>query len=75
MDVSHQLATLASRPLLLWHGDEETWVPPGETFRLQHALQQSGLAENLTASGSRACAHRITPEALAETVGFFKRTL
>ena len=28
-DVSQQLATLASRPLLLWHGDEDDVVPPG----------------------------------------------
>jgi predicted esterase len=29
-DVSQQLATLASRPLLLWHGDEDDVVPPGK---------------------------------------------
>lgn len=74
-DVSHQLATLASRPLLLWHGDEDDVVPPGETFRLQQALQQSGLAENLTCVWQQGVRHRITAEALAETVGFFKRTL
>jgi predicted esterase len=33
---------------LLWHGDADDVVPPGDTFRLQQALTQSGLATNLT---------------------------
>jgi fermentation-respiration switch protein FrsA (DUF1100 family) len=37
-DVSHQLASLARRPLLLWHGDADDVVPPEETFRLEQAL-------------------------------------
>lgn len=74
-DVSQQLATLASRPLLLWHGDEDDVVPPGETFRLQQALQQNALADNLTCLWQKGVRHRITPEALAATVDFFQRHL
>ena len=74
-DVSQQLATLASRPLLLWHGDEDDVVPPGETFRLQQALQQNALADNLTCIWQKGVRHRITPEALAATVAFFQRHL
>lgn len=43
-DVSHQLASLARRPLLLWHGDADDVVPPEETFRLEQALRQADLA-------------------------------
>lgn len=43
-DVSHQLASLARRPLLLWHGDADDVVPPEETFRLEQALRQGDLA-------------------------------
>ena len=74
-DVSEQLDTLASRPLLLWHGDEDDVVPPGETFRLQRSLQQSDLADNLTCIWQKGVRHRITPEALAATVAFFQRHL
>ncbi|WP_434660499.1 esterase [Klebsiella sp. MISC125] len=74
-DVSEQLDTLASRPLLLWHGDEDDVVPPGETFRLQRSLQQNDLADNLTCIWQKGVRHRITPEALAATVAFFQRHL
>ncbi|MEM0653290.1 esterase [Klebsiella huaxiensis] len=74
-DVSEQLDTLANRPLLLWHGDEDDVVPPGETFRLQRSLQQSDLADNLTCIWQKGVRHRITPEALAATVAFFQRHL
>jgi fermentation-respiration switch protein FrsA (DUF1100 family) len=47
-DVSRQLDTLANRPLLLWHGDEDDVVPPDGTFRLQQALQQNNLDAHLT---------------------------
>lgn len=47
-DVSHQLASLARRPLLLWHGDADDVVPPEETFRLEQALRQADLAAGLT---------------------------
>ena len=74
-DVSEQLDTLANRPLLLWHGDEDDVVPPGDTFRLQRSLQQSDLADNLTCIWQKGVRHRITPEALAATVAFFQRHL
>lgn len=69
-DVSHQLASLARRPLLLWHGDADDVVPPEETFRLEQALRQADLAARLTCVWQKGVRHRITPEALATTVAF-----
>jgi hypothetical protein len=40
---------------LLWHGDEDDVVPP-ETFRLQQALRQNDLADNLTCVWQKASA-------------------
>ncbi|HCT5598293.1 esterase [Klebsiella oxytoca] len=74
-DVSQQLATLGSRPLLLWHGDEDDVVPPEETFRLQQALRQHEMTDKLTCLWQKGVRHRITPEALAATVAFFQRHL
>lgn len=67
------LPRLAGRPLLLWHGQDDDVVPAVETFRLQQALIQAGLDNNLPAceAGVR---HRITPEALAATVTFSAST-
>ncbi len=73
-DVSHQLASLARRPLLLWHGDADDVVPPEETFRLEQALRQADLAARLTCVWQKGVRHRITPEALATTVAFFSST-
>ncbi|MFK3706103.1 esterase [Klebsiella sp. NPDC088457] len=74
-DVSEQLSTLGERPLLLWHGDEDDVVPAAETFRLQQALRQNALANNLTCVWQKGVRHRITPEALATTVTFFQQHL
>lgn len=74
-DVSHALAQLAHRPLLLWHGDADDVVPPGETFRLQQALQREGLDSNLTCLWEAGVRHRITPTALDAIVAFFRQHL
>lgn len=74
-DVRHALARLADRPLLLWHGDADDIVPPGETFRLQQALQREGLDSNLTCLWEAGVRHRITPTALDATVAFFRQHL
>lgn len=74
-DVRHALAQLADRPLLLWHGDADDVVPPGETFRLQQALQREGLDSNLTCLWEAGVRHRITPTALDATVAFFRQHL
>jgi fermentation-respiration switch protein FrsA (DUF1100 family) len=74
-DVSHQLATLAKRPLLLWHGEDDDVVPAGESFRLQQALTRKGLDARLTCAWQANVRHRITPEALTCAVDFFKKHL
>ena len=74
-DVTHQLPRLADRPLLLWHGQDDDVVPAVETFRLQQALIQAGLDNNLTCLWEAGVRHRITPEALAATVTFFRQHL
>lgn len=74
-DVSQQLAQLADRPLLLWHGEEDDVVPMAESLRLQQALRQAGLDQHLTCQWQAGVRHRITPEALAATVAFFRQHL
>ncbi|MDU4555304.1 MAG: prolipoprotein diacylglyceryl transferase, partial [Enterobacter sp.] len=54
-------------------GDADDVVPPGETFRLQQALQREGLDSNLTCLWGAGVRHRITPEALEATVEFFRQ--
>lgn len=72
---SRQLARLADRPLLLWHGEDDDVVPAEESFRLQMALQQAGLDANLTCEWLAGVRHRITPEALSCAVDFIGRHL
>ncbi|MNI83047.1 esterase [compost metagenome] len=50
-------------------------VPAVETFRLQQALIQAGLDNSLTCLWEAGVRHRITPEALAATVAFFRQHL
>ncbi|MDP1238573.1 prolyl oligopeptidase family serine peptidase, partial [Klebsiella pneumoniae] len=68
-------ASIARRPLVLWHGDADDVVPPEETFRLEQALRQADLAARLTCVGQTGVRHRITPEALATTVAFFQQNI
>ncbi|PDO86560.1 esterase [Kosakonia sacchari] len=74
-DVSTQLARIADRPLLLWHGEQDDVVPAAESFRLQQALQEQGLDTNLTYQWEAGVTHRITPQALSATTDFFSRYL
>lgn len=74
-DVSQQLEQVSDRPLLLWHGVEDDVVPAEESFRLQRALAQAGRDRNLTCEWQTGVRHRITPEALAATVSFFRQHL
>lgn len=74
-DVTAQLANLADRPLLLWHGEEDDVVPAFETLRLQQALQAQGLDGRLTCLWEKGVRHRITPSALEATGHFFVSTL
>ncbi|MBV7406008.1 esterase [Enterobacter sp. ENT03] len=74
-DVSRHLPRLADRPLLLWHGEEDDVVPAEESWRLQQALTQAGLDQQLTCVWEAGVKHRITPVALAATVDFFRAHL
>jgi fermentation-respiration switch protein FrsA (DUF1100 family) len=74
-EVSRHLPCLADRPLLLWHGEEDDVVPAVETWRLQQALTQAGLDQQLTCVWEAGVKHRITPVALDATVDFFRAHL
>lgn len=74
-EVSTQLARVADRPLLLWHGEEDDVVPAAESQRLQRALHDAGLDANLTWQWEAGVKHRITPQALATATDFFRRHL
>ena len=72
-DVSTQLARVADRPLLLWHGEDDDVVPAAQSLRLASALREHGLDANLTCVWEAGVKHRITPDALEATVAFFRR--
>ncbi|WNP34253.1 esterase [Enterobacter kobei] len=74
-DVSRHLLRLADRPLLLWHGEEDDVVPADESWRLQQALTQAGLDQQLTCVWEAGVKHRITPVALKATIDFFRAHL
>ena len=74
-DVEGHLAQLASRPLLLWHGEEDDVVPAAESHRLHRVLQDAGQDRHLTCRWEEGVRHRITPAALEAAVGFFKANL
>lgn len=74
-DVSHQLETLANRPLLLWHGEADEVVPVAETVRLEKALRETSLDQRLTFLTEKGMGHRISPPALTAIVAFFKHHL
>lgn len=74
-DVNGRWSSLAARPLLLWHGEDDDVVPAGESHRLHQAMMQQGLDDNMTCRWQAGVRHRITPEALAETVAFFEKHL
>lgn len=74
-DVARQLERLANRPLLLWHGLDDDVVPAVESLRLQQDMVQAGLDKYLTCQWEPGVRHRITPDALATTVSFFRQHL
>lgn len=74
-EVTNQLERIADRPLLLWHGEADDVVPAADSFRLQQALADEQRDARLTTLWEAGVAHRITPQALEATVGFFSRHL
>lgn len=74
-DVGQHLAALGSKPLLLWHGEEDDVVPADESIRLQQALIHAGHDSRLTCRWQAGVRHRITPEAVDAAVAFFGQQL
>ncbi|QTF07231.1 esterase [Brenneria izadpanahii] len=74
-DASSRLASLADRPLLLWHGDADEVVPAEESARLYRELKRRKLDGNLTYLTEAGVTHRITPTALRAGGDFFSRYL
>lgn len=70
-DPSRQLARLADRPLLLWHGAADELVPAAETQRLAQALAATQRDRLLTWLTEPGVGHKITPQALDALVAFF----
>ncbi|MDR7345280.1 fermentation-respiration switch protein FrsA (DUF1100 family) [Pantoea alhagi] len=70
-DPSQQLARLADRPLLLWHGEADDVVPAAETQRLVQALSNAQRDRQLTWLTEPGVGHKITPQAVGALVDFF----
>ncbi|MEN3753378.1 esterase [Mangrovibacter yixingensis] len=69
------LAMLASRPLMLWHGEDDDLVPAAESKRLWQLLQQQHLDKHVACYWESGVKHRITPFALDSTCEFFRQSL
>ncbi|WP_034911735.1 esterase [Erwinia sp. 9145] len=74
-EVSHQLAKIADRPLLIWHGEADEVVPVAESVRLENAMREANLNQQLTFITEKGVGHRITPPALDTLVAFFRHHL
>jgi fermentation-respiration switch protein FrsA (DUF1100 family) len=74
-DPATKLARLASRPLLLWHGEADEVVPFAETQRLAETLRATQQDGQLTFLSEPQIGHKITPAALTALVAFFTRSL
>lgn len=74
-DVSDKLALVGSKPLLVWHGEQDDVVPFAESARLQQALVQHHLAQNLTFISDPAAKHKVSVNALQKTTEFFAARL
>lgn len=74
-DPSRKLEALASRPLLLWHGEADEVVPVAESIRLEAALRAQSLDQHLTWLSEKDIGHKITPSALTALVSFFREHL
>ncbi|CQJ48035.1 esterase [Yersinia rohdei] len=70
-ELSHQLAKVANRPLLVWHGEADDVVPAAESVRLVQELKAQELDGNLTYVTEPGIGHKITPTALALGARFF----
>jgi fermentation-respiration switch protein FrsA (DUF1100 family) len=74
-DPSAQREKLANRPLLLWHGEADDVVPFAETARLEKALREAEMDQQMTSLSEKNIGHKITPSALTALVSFFKHHL
>jgi len=74
-DVSDHLSLVGSKPLLVWHGEQDDVVPFDESWRLKQALEQQGLAENLTFLSEAGTKHKVSAKAVWQTTDFFKNHL
>lgn len=74
-DIRHQLARVANRPLLVWHGEADEVVPAEESARLERSLREAELDAHLTYLTEPGVGHRITPPALDAVTAFFSKHL
>ncbi|MDN0088579.1 esterase [Yersinia nurmii] len=70
-EVTQQLEIIASKPLLVWHGEADEVVPAVESERLVAALKEQGLDHHLSYLTEPGIGHKITPTALTAGAAFF----
>ncbi|CAM3599807.1 esterase [Rouxiella silvae] len=71
LDISDKMALIASKPLLVWHGEQDDVVPFGESARLRQALEAYDDAPNLTFISEPTAKHRVSVYASIRTTEFF----
>lgn len=74
-DLSKQPEKLAGRPLLIWHGKRDPVVPYSYTYEFYEQIKQlyREKKENLKFISDDQAGHKVTREALLETVKWFAK--
>lgn len=70
-DITHNIALIAEKPLLVWHGEKDDVVPFIESAKLKQALEAYNQAANLTFLSEPEAIHRVTVNASNRTTDFF----
>lgn len=71
LDIRDKTALIASKPLLVWHGEQDDVVPFDESARLRQTLEAYNDAANLTFISEPAAKHRVSVYASIRTTEFF----
>lgn len=69
------LDRLATRPLLLWHGERDEVVPFSESARLHAEMRRRGLADRLELVAEPVATHKLTQAGAEAGVRFLERQL
>lgn len=75
LDISDKTALIASKPLFVWHGEQDDVVPFNESAKLRQVLEGHNQSANLTFISEPRAKHKVSVYALNRTTEFFANHL